>query len=56
MKNTGKADFLDFSDHEIEKMKECFNNLDEDGSGAIGIDELEGPLIGLGFYNTREEI
>ena len=47
---------LDFSDEEIEKMRECFNALDEDGSGAIGIDELEGPLIGLGFYNTREEI
>jgi centrin-2 len=37
-------------------MRECFNALDEDGSGAIGIDELEGPLIGLGFYNTRQEI
>ena len=37
-------------------MRECFNTLDDDGSGAIGIDELVEPLIGLGFYNTREEI
>jgi len=30
--------------------------LDGDGSGAIGIEELEEPLIGLGFADTREEI
>lgn len=56
MKKIGKASLLDFTDGEIQKMKECFNTLDEDGSGAIGIDELEGPLIGLGFVDTREEI
>ena len=56
MKKVGKADLLDFTDEEINKMRECFNALDEDGSGAIGIEELEGPLVGLGFYNNREEI
>ena len=30
--------------------------LDDDGSGAIGIDELEEPLIGLGFADTRDEV
>lgn len=29
--------------------------IDEDMSGSVGIEELEGPLIGLGFYETRED-
>ena len=37
-------------------MKECFGHLDADGGGAIGIEELEEPLIGLGFAKTREEV
>jgi hypothetical protein len=28
-------------------------SLDGDGSGSIGIEELEDPLIGLGFAETR---
>lgn len=50
----GKGDLLDFSDEEIRKLKECFSSLDDDGSGSIGIDELEEPLIGLGFADNRE--
>lgn len=34
-------------------LSECFNDLDEDGSAAIGIDELEDPLIALGLVDTR---
>ena len=30
--------------------------LDEDGSGEIGIEELEQPLISLGMCKTREEV
>lgn len=30
--------------------------MDTDGSGAIGIDELEDPLIGLGLAENREEV
>lgn len=37
-------------------MKECFLALDDDGSEAIGIDELEEPLIGLGFADTRDDV
>ena len=51
----GKGDTLDFTDEEIQKMRECFQSLDDDESGSIGIEELEGPLIGLGFYETRDE-
>lgn len=53
---TGKEKYLDFSDEEIIKLKECFGALDDDGGGSIGIDELEKPLVGLGIYNNREEI
>ena len=44
------------SHRQIRKLKECFGSLDGDGSGAIGIEELEDPLIGLGFADTREEV
>ena len=40
----------------ISKLRECFGALDDDGSGSIGIDELEEPLIGLGFADTREDV
>ena len=47
---------LDFTDDEIKKLKECFDSLDGDGSGSIGVKELEDPLIGLGFAESREEV
>jgi Ca2+-binding EF-hand superfamily protein len=56
MCKTGKSHFLDFSDEDIFKLKECFDSLDEKGQGSIGIDDLESPLIGLGIADTREEI
>jgi Ca2+-binding EF-hand superfamily protein len=56
MRHRGKSNMLDFSDDELKKLKECFLSLDDDGSGSIGVDELETPLIGLGFADTREEI
>jgi hypothetical protein len=56
MVNHGKGKYLAFSDAQIIKLKETFCNLDEDGGGSIGIDELETPLIGLGFADTREQV
>lgn len=52
----GKGHVLSFTDEEKRKLKECFNQLDDDGSGSIGIDELEEPLIGLGLAETREDV
>ncbi|CDW72928.1 ef hand family protein [Stylonychia lemnae] len=52
----GKGYLLDFQDQQIRKLKECFGSLDGDGSGSIGIEELEEPLIGLGFADTRDEV
>ena len=30
--------------------------MDDDGGGSIGLEELEVPLIGLGFAENREEV
>lgn len=30
--------------------------MDSDGGGTIGLEELENPLIGLGFADTREDV
>ena len=30
--------------------------IDADGGGTIGLEELENPLIGLGFADTREDV
>lgn len=56
LNHRGKADVLDFTDAELRKLKECFCSLDIDGGGDIGIDELEDPLIGLGFAHNRAEV
>jgi len=52
----GKKKFLDFDDKELIKLRHYFMELDEDGSGEIGIEELEQPLISLGMCKTREEV
>ena len=30
--------------------------MDDDGSGSIGVEEIKGPLIGLGLVDTVEEV
>lgn len=47
---------LDFDDKAIRRLKECFNSLDEDNSGSIGVDEISGPLIGLGLVASFGEV
>ena len=54
--NRGKAGTLKFSDEQVDELKKCFNSLDDDGGGSIGIEELQEPLIGLGFANSIEEV
>ena len=56
MFNTGKGHRLDFNDSEISRLKKAFDTLDDDGGGAIGIDELEAPLIGLGFAENKAQV
>ena len=40
----------------MRKLKECFNALDADGSGSIGVEELIDPLIGLGFADSQGQV
>jgi len=47
---------LAFTNAERTSWRKCFNQLDSDGGGSIGVDELVGPLIGLGFADSREEV
>jgi calmodulin len=37
-------------------LRTCFQQLDFDGSGNIGVDEMEFPLIGLGLADNRKEV
>lgn len=41
---------------QIIRLKECFASLDDDGSGSIGVDEIKGPLIGLGLVSSMDEV
>ena len=42
--------------HEMKKdLRKWFEALDADGSGAIDVDELEDPLIGMGLAQSRTQ-
>ena len=56
MVNHGKAHMLDFQDSQITKLRECFNSLDSRGSGGLGVEQLKGPLIGLGLVSSVQEV
>lgn len=53
---TGKEKYIDFGDAQLKELRACFNELDDDGSGAIGVDELEDPLIALGLCEDRDQV
>jgi len=40
----------------LRQLREYFGSLDDDGSGSIGTDELEEPLIALGLVDTRAQV
>jgi len=56
LKKHGKRKYIDFEESELQELRKYFNSLDEDGSGSIGVDELQDPLIALGLAETREEV
>ena len=53
--NLGKLK-KDFNLQERKKLREIFDDLDADGSGAIGVDELEEPFIALDLASNRDSI
>ncbi len=56
LRKTGKSKFIDFNEDQLKILNDCFTDLDEDGSRAIGVDELEDPLIALGLAQNRDEV
>ena len=56
LKSRGKEHCIAFDDQKINDLRECFNSLDDDGSGSIGVDELEDPLIALGLVDNRQQV
>ncbi len=52
----GKSHCIDFDTEELKKLRGYFNALDEDGSGEIGVNELEDPLIALGLVENRQQV
>ena len=56
LRKHGKDKYIDFSDEQMVILKDCFNDLDEDGGGAISVDELEDPLVALGLVENRDQV
>ena len=52
----GKKQFIDFRDDELQELRKYFNYLDKDKGGSISAEELEEPMIALGFAETREDV
>ena len=56
MRNTSKDQYLDFDEDYRRKIKKYFDSLDEDGSQAIGTEELEEPLLTLGIAKSKIQV
>ena len=52
----GKDQYIDFKNKERRQFKEVFDALDNDGSKAISVKELEDPLIALGFVSSQDKV
>ena len=56
LKSRGKEQYIEFEEEEMRQLREYFGSLDDDGSGSIGVDELEDPLIALGLVDNRQQV
>ena len=56
LKKHGKQKYLYFDEMQMEELRQYFKDLDDDGSEAIGVDELEAPLIALGLVENRQQV
>merc|ERR1719420_2408990 len=56
LRSHGKHEFIDFDDEERRTLKRYFNAMDSDGTGCIGVHELEEALVAFGLAETRREV
>ena len=47
---------LELDNAQLQGLRDCFKSLDADGSGAIGVDEIKDPLVGLGLVKSFKEV
>uniref|UniRef100_A0A0N4U4F0 Calmodulin n=1 Tax=Dracunculus medinensis TaxID=318479 RepID=A0A0N4U4F0_DRAME len=51
-----KQKLAEYTNEELEEYRQVFNMFDTDGSGAIGIDELESAMKNFGLEAKRDEL
>lgn len=56
LRTHGKNEFIDFDDEERRMLKGYFESMASDGSGSIGISELEEALVAFGLAETRADV
>lgn len=52
----GELNFHEFCNFYMLRLKSIFAEIDADGSGAIGVDELKGAFTKVGFHVTDREV
>ncbi|GLD92887.1 hypothetical protein PINS_up001466 [Pythium insidiosum] len=52
----GKNSHLKELREKMALLRRWFESLDTDGSGAVGVNELEDPLVSVGLARTRDEV
>ena len=52
----GKVKKPDFTDAQVEEIREAFNLFDSDGSGSIDYRELRAAMKALGFDTNKDEL
>ena len=63
LRKHGKGKMIDFEDDQLVKLRKCFDSLadvqsdkkevDPEAEKALGVDDLEDPLIALGLVENR---
>ncbi|KAG1707442.1 hypothetical protein DVH05_026640 [Phytophthora capsici] len=52
----GRTSNLKATREQLALMRRWFDSLDADGSGEVGLDELEDPLVSVGLAGSRDDV
>ncbi|KAG7381865.1 Rhomboid- protein 3 [Phytophthora pseudosyringae] len=52
----GRSSNLKATREQLTLMRRWFDSLDADGSGEVGLDELEDPLVSVGLAGSRDDV